>query len=151
MFVHYSGFDKDDSTKEIVLTTDYFQFNGDYTIDGRVLILPIQGDGKTNITFTNTVGTIKFTTKNIEKNGSKYWQTDKYKLTFTTTRMYTHFDNLFKGDKALGDNTNLFLNENWEDILKEMKPNMAKSIGKVFETIINSVLNSIPVKDLFAS
>lgn len=64
-------------------------------------------------------------------------------------RLYINFGNLFKGDKALGDNTNKFLNENWEDILNELKVNLYDAFGQVVESLINSAFSKIPYKDLF--
>lgn len=60
-----------------------------------------------------------------------------------------NFGNLFKGDKALGDNTNKFLNENWQDILNELKANLFDAFGQVVESLINSVFSKIQYKDLF--
>lgn len=141
--------DKFDSKKEIVFKSSQLALTGDYSISGRVLILPIQGVGKCNLTLKNPEGTIRMTLKKIERNGKEYAQIDKFKFTFTTTRFYMYLGNLYNGDKALGDNTNLFLNANWEDILNEMKPNISKSFGQVFEQIINSVFSKIPFKYLF--
>jgi Haemolymph juvenile hormone binding protein (JHBP) len=50
-------------------------------------------------------------------------------------------DNLFNGDKALGDNMNMFMNENWQDILNELKPAFSEAIGQILENIINNVFS----------
>ena len=60
------------------------------------------------------------------------------------------FSNLFNGDKALGDNMNLFLNDNWQDILKELKPAITEAFAKVFMYVINGVFSHIPYDMLFA-
>lgn len=61
-----------------------------------------------------------------------------------------HFSNLFNGDKLLGDNMNLFLNSNWEEILKEVKPSIIASFGKLFLSIVNNVFAKIPYNEMFA-
>lgn len=68
---------------------------------------------------------------------------------FFVFRVEIYFSNLFNGDKLLGDTTNRFLNENWEDIYKEIKPAFVEAIGKVVETVINNVFTKIPYKDAF--
>lgn len=59
---------------------------GDYSISGRILILPIQGEGKCNLTLDNMDFTIKWTGKTVTKNGKEYLQTDKFKFSFETSR-----------------------------------------------------------------
>lgn len=60
-----------------------------------------------------------------------------------------HYTGLFNGDKILGDNLNSFLNENWSDILNEMKPAINHTFGTVFRMVINKVFEKIPYKDFF--
>jgi Haemolymph juvenile hormone binding protein (JHBP) len=57
------------------------------------------------------------------------------------SRLYVQMDNLFNGDKALGDNMNMFMNENWQDILNELKPAFSEAIGQILENIINNVFS----------
>lgn len=65
-------------------------------------------------------------------------------------RLHIFFGNLFKGDKALGDNTNLFLNENWKDIFNELKVNLFDAFGQIMENVITGMFTRIPYKELFA-
>lgn len=60
-----------------------------------------------------------------------------------------NFDNLFNGDKVLGDSMNQFLNENWSDILKELKPVLNKAIGGIYKAIAKPVFAKFPYADLF--
>lgn len=60
-----------------------------------------------------------------------------------------HFENLFNGDKLLGDTTNTFLNENWADILKEMKRVFRDTIGGILKNIIGSVFAAYPYTYFF--
>lgn len=60
-----------------------------------------------------------------------------------------HFTNLFNGNAALGDSMNQFLNENWKDILNELKTPIVDGFGGVFKVIINHIFNSFPYTDVF--
>lgn len=60
-----------------------------------------------------------------------------------------HFGNLFNGNEALGDNMNLFLNENWSDILNELKTPILTAFGDLFVAIINNVFSSFEYSELF--
>lgn len=94
---------------------------------------------------------VKFVPNVVEKNGKQYIHipTNKFKLTFDTTRMYLRLDNLFNGDRALGDNMNLFLNENWKDILQELKPAVRETFAQILSGIINSVFDKVPYSEMF--
>lgn len=59
---------------------------GDYSINGRILVLPIQGEGKCNLTLDNMDISIKWTGNSVTKNGKEYLQTDKFKFVFDTSR-----------------------------------------------------------------
>lgn len=54
-------------------------------------------------------------------------------------RMQAHFENLFNGDKALGETTNRFLNEEWQTIFNEIKG----SIFDAFSLITQAQLNNM--------
>ena len=94
--------------------------------------------------------TIKFSGKLTEIEGKEYFQVKKLKTDFTTTKFRIRLNNLFNGDKALGETMNKFLNDNWKDILPEIKPSINHSYGKVFVKIISSVFSTIPYNELFA-
>lgn len=104
----------------------------------RVLILPIQGEGRSNITMTNIKVLIKVTGKNIERKGSSYLQADKVIARLEPQKMYLNLENLYRGDKRLGDSTNLFLNENWQDIYKELRPSVEDTFAQVLTGVINN-------------
>lgn len=59
------------------------------------------------------------------------------------------FSNLFNGDKTLSDGTNRFLNENWLDILTELKPVLKKAIGNICNGVVGPIFAKFPYNDLF--
>lgn len=122
---------------------------GDYKINGRVLVLPIQGVGKSLLSFENVDIGIKYKPRKVVKNGKEYIQTEKFKLEFDTAKFSLHFSNLFNGDKALGDNMNTFLNENWRDILNELKPSITSALEQILEAIVNRIFAKVPYRELY--
>lgn len=60
-----------------------------------------------------------------------------------------NFDNLFNGDQALSDSTNRFLNENWKEILRELKPVLTEAIGGIYKAIGDPIFRKFPYEDLF--
>lgn len=60
-----------------------------------------------------------------------------------------NFENLFNGDRALGDNMNLFLNENWKEIFAELKPVVEDTFAEIIRHVVNNVFNTFPYDSLF--
>ncbi|XP_058060766.1 protein takeout-like [Anopheles bellator] len=144
------GFTANPNVMEINLEVPLASLVGDYKIKGKVLILPIQGEGVSNLTMANCNFVMKWNgALQKRSDGKEYYQMNKIKATLDTTRFYTELTNLFNGDKALGENMNMFLNENWQDILKELKPAIISSFAKVFRAIITNVFDNVPYNELF--
>ncbi|CAH0550088.1 unnamed protein product [Brassicogethes aeneus] len=124
-------------------------FIGKYEIDGKILVLPITGDGNCNITFSGGDFTYDMNWKLVEKNNKQYAQIETYKLDMKLKRAYFHFENLFKGDKLLGDNMNMVLNDNWEEVMKEVGPGITHTIEVVVHNVVKAYLEQIPYREMF--
>lgn len=61
------------------------------------------------------------------------------------------FENLFNGDELLSDSMNTFLNENWMEILNELKPVLTKSIASIYRAIAEPIFSKFAYSDLFLS
>lgn len=94
---------------------------------------------------------MKFQPTVVERNGKSYIviSSNKFKLTFDTTRMYLSLENLFNGNKALGDNMNMFLNENWQVILQELKPAVRETLAQILSSTISSIFDKLSYDDIF--
>ncbi|XP_069689882.1 protein takeout-like [Periplaneta americana] len=121
-----------------------------YTVKGRVLILPIEGNGNGNITLTNVSLLYSFDFKQ-EKNsaGQEFLRIQGSRLNFDTSRAYIRLDNLFNGDKFLGNSMNRFLDENWREVVKDVGPYIADAIGQAIKQIISSIANLVPYDNIF--
>lgn len=145
------GFEKipDGQVFSVNATVDQVKLLGDYKINGRVLVLPIRGQGRSNLTLDNLKINLKYTTVSTIKNNQLYVQTKKFRFTFDVSRLYIYLENLFNGDKALSDNMNLFLNENWRDIFQELKPSIEDAFTQILNSLVNSVFSKVPYSDFF--
>lgn len=152
LFIYFSsGFTADPRTSkyEVHANVPKISINGKYKVNGRVLVLPIRGDGDANLVFENVTLVVKYKPRIVEKKGKTYIQTDKFALDFDTSRLHIKLENLFNGDRLLGDNMNKFLNENWRDILTELKPAVKLAIEELFKGIINRIFLRIPYNEIF--
>lgn len=52
-------------------------------------------------------------------------------------------------DLISGDNMNRFLNDNWDEILKELKPAVQETFGLAFAEISNRIFTKVPYADIF--
>lgn len=59
------------------------------------------------------------------------------------------FDNLFNGDKKLGDEINKVLNENWESLFNDVKAGYDESFALIFKDLANRVFNRVPFNEIF--
>lgn len=71
------------------------------------------------------------------------------KLLAKPKRIFYHFENLFNGDKTLGDNMNSFLNDNWEAIFKEVQESFQNAFADIFQKIISDVFSKYPYDKFF--
>lgn len=67
------------------------------------------------------------------------------------SRFIVKLDNLYNGDKVLGDSTNLFLNENWQEIFNELKRSIFDAFGLIVANLMNQVFRKIPYNELFSN
>lgn len=85
----------------------------------------------------------------VERGDVTYGKVKDYKLTYTTKRSYYHLDNLFNGDSVLGEQTNKFLDENWQEIDKDLGPAISETIGQICVQIASTFFDRIPYDQLF--
>ncbi|CAB3254680.1 unnamed protein product [Arctia plantaginis] len=141
-----------DSSKKVM----QFAFNvpivlkGKYKASGKLLILPISGDGditlkikKIEIFLTMVYEIIK------NENGKDVIDLKSYKFTYEN-RVNTHFKltNLFNGNKVLSDAMHSFMNDQWAAITQEFGiPMLEKPVKKIFNAI-KTYLRSQPLEEI---
>lgn len=74
---------------------------------------------------------------------------NNFDVQFDTSRLNLKLEGLFNNDKALGDNMNRFLNENWQEILGEVKPAFEEALGATFKNIAQRLFTKVPYDEIF--
>ncbi|XP_077290331.1 uncharacterized protein LOC143914114 [Arctopsyche grandis] len=125
---------------------------GHYKINGRVLILPIVGDGDYTNTITNLRLIMKYSIKTVKQDddGKDHWNLELVKRSYKVDKAQFDFKNLFGGNKVLADTTLLFLNQNWEIIMKEVSPPAIDQIVQICLDAVNKFYAKVPINDLFS-
>ncbi|XP_075236165.1 protein takeout-like [Lycorma delicatula] len=129
---------------------DRIEMISNYTAEGKVLLLPITGNGPSNVTITDLKITYKYEWELVKKaNGKQYMNFTKSDLLFENGRTYFKLENLFNGDKLLGDNMNFFLNENWKEVTKEIGPAVGEALGEVFRILLTNIAELVPFEYIY--
>ncbi|XP_072377445.1 protein takeout-like [Diabrotica undecimpunctata] len=129
--------------------TPYLRLEGDYSLKGKVMLLPIYGEGKCNITLINTHINHTIYAESVEKKGKEYWHFYNYTVTLRPEKMIYEFENLFNGDKKLGDQILSVLNENWSELFTDVRDGYEKSFGLIFQGLGNRVFSRVALEDIF--
>lgn len=95
----------------------------------------------------NATYNIKFETAEANKIvHKKITQTD---FTFDLSRAYFRFENLFNGDPKLGEHVNMFMNENWSDVIGDLKPSVNRIVSEILDTIVGNYFKNVSGDELF--
>ncbi|KAK9504239.1 hypothetical protein O3M35_010614 [Rhynocoris fuscipes] len=121
----------------------------DYEVDGKVLILPITGKGRANVTLTNLDITYKYDWELIKKNGKEFMNFTSSELLFENGRTYFDLKNLFNGDEFLGNNMNRFLNENWKEVTNELGPAVGEAFSDIFRLLLTRIAAQVPYDEIY--
>lgn len=156
--VEFSGFETtklkdvdlnlDKNTLKMDMNFDYFTMIGKYDINGRILVLPIVGHGRINLTGIDNDAVYNGKLDTIDKNGKKYYKVIEEPMTIVPHRLHFQLDNLFNGDERLGTEMNRFLNENWKDVFEEVNSAVTNTVRALITTVVNAYLTNIPISEL---
>ncbi|KAK4877883.1 hypothetical protein RN001_010389 [Aquatica leii] len=141
--------DGDNIYAEFQVTIPLVRGESDYTVDGKILMLPIKGEGQCTMVFKDSKATLKMNGTKFNKNGKSYLNVSEFKVNFEPKVAEFNFDNLFNGDKKLGDAMNTLINENWRGLFEEVKEGYEETFGQLFKQTTNSIFTKISVDELF--
>lgn len=82
-------------------------------------------------------------------NGQKYVKFGNLGLKVTVGGAKFRLENLFNGDRTLGEIGNTIINENAQLFLEELIPGFEKSLSKTFLEIANDILHEVTFDEMF--
>ena len=86
--------------------------------------------------------------KDYVKNNKTYFMVDNDVLDAEPEEVYINFENLFGGNKEVGDNINKVLNENAKEIYQERKPVYNDLMKQVVTEVLNRVFAKVSIEVL---
>ncbi|CAK1551890.1 unnamed protein product [Leptosia nina] len=116
-----------------------------YNADGKILILPIRGDGDSLIKCRNVEVEINSKLNHVKDAKGEHFKlaTPNYKYNIESTTF--DFKNLFNGNKQLAETTLQFANENWRQLMDDLAPPVIKQIVKTIVKAINKFFSKVAI------
>ncbi|PSN34100.1 hypothetical protein C0J52_12949 [Blattella germanica] len=147
--IHDLKYDFENQIFSMYLTVPRLEMTGKYNVKGKLLLIPISGNGDVNATLVNTKMwvDVKFQIKTFD--GKSYIVKDEPAVRTEPKRAYIRFENLFNGNKVLGDQINVFIDANWQDVYKELSPVLMQALGNIIISITNKFERTATFDELF--
>ncbi|KAK9874602.1 hypothetical protein WA026_005434 [Henosepilachna vigintioctopunctata] len=142
LFKNYGGF-------SAMLEGKNLTIEGQYSVNGKILVLPIKGNGPFSLYLKNGLYKAIVTAEAYEKNGKKYFRSTGDKLEYSVENITFDLDNLFDGNKQLGDEMNRFLNENWDLLLTDFGPGIAKIVSSMHRKMFDAFTSEYAIYEIF--
>ncbi|XP_059610137.1 protein takeout [Phlebotomus argentipes] len=134
-----------DRSLDFDLELPLLRINATYNLKGNVLLLPLVGNGDVKMALKDVRSNVA-TKFSIKKLPEEVIQIDEMKVTFLVGGMKIHLDNLFNGNQILGASLNLFLNQNSNEIIAELRGDLENGLTKIFINLWNNVFSRMPIK-----
>lgn len=148
--VHSIAVDLDNVTVDASFVFPRCIVTGNYTVKGRVLVLPITGAGGSKLVLKDCECTWHMKGRRItKKDGKEYLDLTSVTIHMVPGKMEMQLDNLFGGDQQLGKAMNRILNDNWQLVYKELGPSFEQAYAEVVKFHARSLLTHVPIEDLF--
>ncbi|BES95611.1 Hypothetical protein NTJ_08420 [Nesidiocoris tenuis] len=122
---------------------------GKYNVSGQVLLLPIYGNGDAEFNFNGVDFKYIYHWNEYKIANWTYVNVTEAQFPLEIKKLTMKLDNLFNGNKVLGENMNRFLNENWAEILKDIKPALSGALASLTTSVLENVARLVPFDLLF--
>ncbi|XP_005176457.1 protein takeout [Musca domestica] len=122
-----------------------FKIEGHYKMDGRVLLLPLRGEGQMLIDIDAMNITMRTKTRLIEKGGFTFYNVTDVKVDLDAMKMNSQFDNLFGGNnEEINRSTNESFNKNWRDFFEALRPLITDTVDKIMFRLLAKLFLMYP-------
>jgi hypothetical protein len=142
-------FDLEGKKVMIVGTFPEVTMKCEYELDGKILLVPIQGTGPSTIVLKNVKAKGVFPYEEFKKKDKTFVKFVSSSLTIDPELVSFNFENLFNGDKKLGDNVNQVLNDNWREIFDDVIQDYIEVFNKILITVFNNLFSKVSLEDAF--
>ncbi|XP_030376611.1 protein takeout [Scaptodrosophila lebanonensis] len=132
----------------VSLTFPQLHMESDYNIKGKIMMMPLLGDGRCSVDLTNITMVTELHGQEYKKHGITHIKIADIKVKYEVDNVKMHLDNLFNGDKVLGQKMNDFLNENWKTLAEEVRPLMTKALVDILRASVDKLFDAFSYDEL---
>ncbi|XP_011687610.1 PREDICTED: protein takeout-like [Wasmannia auropunctata] len=142
--------DIDNDRVRLKLYLPRLEMNARYNMEGKILMLPISGNGlaRGNFTDIDVIAIVQGERYQSKKTGETHYRVIDFYADIDVGHANIHLDNLFNGDSTLSNAMNLFLNNNWKIVAAEVKPALENAVSEIFKTFSNKIYSKFPFDTL---
>ncbi|KAL1140368.1 hypothetical protein AAG570_000300 [Ranatra chinensis] len=130
---------------DLYLWIPRIEVTGNYEVSGNVLLFPVRSRGDFWAMFSNVTGVGRIHGKEVLKGGVPFMKTERLGVDFKVGRARFRIRDKLNTNTIIGQAMNQFMNENANEIIEEMKPAAAQSIGKHFKSFLNGAFLQVPI------
>ncbi|ENN72924.1 hypothetical protein D910_05518 [Dendroctonus ponderosae] len=131
---------------EIGLKFPRMDIRGKYDVNGNVLLFPVRSKGDFWAIFLDIDAAAKIFGTEFVKDDVRYMKIDKMLVDFRLKKSRFRIRDIINHGNVIGEAMNNFLNNNSEEIIKEMKPAARLSLARHFKGFLNSAFMQLPLK-----
>ncbi|KAK3912599.1 Protein takeout [Frankliniella fusca] len=120
------------------------RIDGEYTLRGRVLLLPLQGHGtcwfeprNLDVTSSQDLGVVY-------RDGQRFFDMKDVRVDFKLGGLKMRMNNLFDGLRSLEETTNTYINSNWRPVAESLHPILTKTIEDILYLVLKQLFDSVP-------
>lgn len=121
-----------------------------YEAKGKILLFPINGHGRGNITITKVQVRVsmKYSLVPDAKTKVKYVKVKSFDLKAKPSKGILNFENLFSGDEYLSKQINEVINQNSMELLPSFQPSVESALSKAWKKILEDFFSKVSYDDL---
>ncbi|XP_060517808.1 uncharacterized protein LOC132696791 [Cylas formicarius] len=120
-----------------------------YNINGRLLVLNLNGKGPADGNYTNVQAHLNLKGTPFNKNNKNFVKWEREKIDITIEKSHLFFDKIFGDNEQLNDQTNRVINENIDTIIEELQPVIQGVVSDFVFGVVNRLFSRYSINDLF--
>ncbi|KAL3273660.1 hypothetical protein HHI36_015090 [Cryptolaemus montrouzieri] len=119
-----------------------------YEMTGQIMVFPVKGKGTMETVMEDIVGEEHVGLAIEMKENKPHLKLDGTSLKLDVSKVTYRFDNLFDGNKELGDQINQVMNDNWKAVFDEIKYSYNSGIQKLVDNIFTKLFEQVPLDEV---
>ncbi|KAH8356011.1 hypothetical protein KR200_007457 [Drosophila serrata] len=145
MVIKESKVSKKDFSWQTKIYLPTMSMDGMYKMVGRILLVPLHGAGKISMKIDDLDILMSTKTHLYEKGGYTFYNITSVKVKLEVGKVYTNMENLFNGhSKDVERSTNLFFNENWQDLFEALRPLVDETVERTLLDLLYKTFSIFP-------